>query len=186
MDTKWTMWRNHASAQDSINAWIGRCTKPWSGTQWTHVRYFRLSFSLVFFSKKKKKFRFQIILKPWVQASSLNSGKQFNSVPWPIGVSGGSWGTIQQRSSILFCGRLWHRQGCPLLDIVHPAFPLPTTVLPTLQGALKDGSGEAVAVYDMPKPGKFLLCDCKRAVASKSHADTDACKSQFFPSTIPG
>ena len=48
-------------------------------------------------------------------------------------VVGGTWEMIQQRSSSgLFCGRLvWavllHRQGCPLFDVVHPAFPLPTT-----------------------------------------------------------
>ena len=39
-----------------------------------------------------------------------------------------------------------------VFDIVHPAFPLPTTVSPTLQGALKDGSGEAVAECEMPEP----------------------------------
>ena len=31
-----------------------------------------------------------------------------------------------------------------LFGVVHPAFPLPTTASPTLQDALKDGSGEAV------------------------------------------
>ena len=51
--------------------------------------------------------------------------------------------TIQQRSSSsLFCRRpceqFWHGQGCPLFDVDHPAFPLPTTASPTLQGALKD------------------------------------------------
>lgn len=35
-----------------------------------------------------------------------------------------------------------HRQGHPLSDIVHSAFPLPTAVLPTIQGALKGGFGE--------------------------------------------
>ena len=29
-------------------------------------------------------------------------------------------------------------------DVVHPAFPLLTTALPTLQDALKNGFGEAV------------------------------------------
>ena len=37
------------------------------------------------------------------------------------------------------CERLWHGKGCPLYDVVHPAFPLLTMVSPTLQGALKDG-----------------------------------------------
>ena len=40
--------------------------------------------------------------------------------------------------------QFWHGQECPLLDAVHPVSPLPTTALPTLQGALKDGFGEAV------------------------------------------
>ena len=35
---------------------------------------------------------------------------------------------------------------CPLFVVVHPAFPLPTTASPTLQGALKDGFGGAVMV----------------------------------------
>ena len=36
------------------------------------------------------------------------------------------------------CEQLWHGQRCPLFDLVHPAFPLPTTASPTLQHALKD------------------------------------------------
>ena len=37
-----------------------------------------------------------------------------------------------------------HVQGRPLFDVVHPAFPLPTTALSTLQGALNDGFGKVV------------------------------------------
>ena len=48
--------------------------------------------------------------------------------------------------------------GCPLFG-VHPAFPLPTTVSPTLQGALKDGFGEAVTACDMPEPWKLPSLD---------------------------
>ena len=44
--------------------------------------------------------------------------------------------------------QFWHGQGCPLFDVVHPAFPLPTTASPTLQGAIKDGSGEAILVCE--------------------------------------
>ena len=40
-------------------------------------------------------------------------------------------------------------------DVVYPACPLPTTMLPTLQGALKDGFGEAVTVCDLPEACKF-------------------------------
>ena len=36
------------------------------------------------------------------------------------------------------CEQSWHGQGCPLFDVVHPAFPLPTTASPTLQGDLKE------------------------------------------------
>ena len=67
--------------------------------------------------------------------------------------------TIQQTSS-LFCGRplceqIWHGQGCPLFDVFHPAFPLPTMASPALQGALKDDFGEAVVVHDMNGPCEF-------------------------------
>ena len=51
------------------------------------------------------------------------------------------------------------REGCPLLDVVHPAFSLLTTALPTLQGALIDGFGEAVTACDMPKPCTFPSLD---------------------------
>ena len=49
-------------------------------------------------------------------------------------------------------GMIQRRQGCPLLDIVHQAFLLSTVVVPTLQGALKDGFGEAVVQCDMSEP----------------------------------
>ena len=52
-----------------------------------------------------------------------------------------------------------HDQGCPLFDVVHPAFPLPTTASPTLQSAQKDGFGEAVVACDMPEPCKFPSLD---------------------------
>ena len=61
------------------------------------------------------------------------------------------------------CEQIWHGQGCPLFDVVHTAFPLPTTASPTLQGALKDSFGEAVVACDRPKPCKFLSLDsCQR------------------------
>ena len=47
------------------------------------------------------------------------------------------------------CEQFWRGQGCPLFDVVHPAFTLPTTASPTLQGALKDGFGQAVVACDM-------------------------------------
>ena len=72
---------------------------------------------------------------------------------------------IQQRSSsTLFCKRLYrqqfrHGQGCPLSDVVHPAFPLLSKASPTLQDALKDGFGEAVVTSDVLKPCKFPSLD---------------------------
>ena len=50
------------------------------------------------------------------------------------------------------CEKLWRRQERPLFDVVHPAFPLPTTELLTLQGALNHGFGEAVVACDMKEP----------------------------------
>ena len=54
------------------------------------------------------------------------------------------------------CEQFWHGQICPLFDVVHPAFPLPTTASPTLHSALRNGSGEAVTTCDMSNPCKFL------------------------------
>ena len=49
------------------------------------------------------------------------------------------------------CEQFWHGQGCPLFDVIHPAFLLPTTASVIIQGALKDGFGEAVVACDIPK-----------------------------------
>ena len=49
------------------------------------------------------------------------------------------------------CKQFRHGQEYSLFDIVHRAFPLPTTASPTLKGALKDGFGETSAVCDMLK-----------------------------------
>ena len=55
----------------------------------------------------------------------------------------------------LSCEHFWHGCGCPLFDVVHPPFPLPTTASPTLQGALKGSLGEAGVACNMPKPCKL-------------------------------
>ena len=52
------------------------------------------------------------------------------------------------------CEQFWHGQEFSLFDVVHPAFPLPTTALPTLHGALKEGFEEAVVALNMPEPCK--------------------------------
>ena len=49
--------------------------------------------------------------------------------------------------------------GRPLLDVVHPTFPLLTTASPTLQGVLKDGFGKPVVAHGMPEPFKFPSLD---------------------------
>ena len=48
-------------------------------------------------------------------------------------------------------------------DVVHPALPLPTTALRTLQGVLKESFEEAVAACDMPEPCTFpFLGSCRK------------------------
>ena len=89
---------------------------------------------------------------------------QFSSVPLPTGSSGEHEGRFSRDPLPVFsaggsCGQFWHGQGCPLFDAVHPAFPLPTTASPTLQGVLKDGFREAVVACDMPEPRKFPSLD---------------------------
>ena len=50
------------------------------------------------------------------------------------------------------CAQFWHGQAHSLFYAVHPTVPLLTMALPTLQGALMDGFGEAVVAFDMPEP----------------------------------
>ena len=85
----------------------------------------------------------------------------FSSVPGPIGSLGGHEGRFSRDSRPVFyarspCEQFWHGQGCPCFDAAHPAFSLPTTASPTLQGALKDGFGEAVVACYMLEPCKLL------------------------------
>ena len=47
---------------------------------------------------------------------------QFSRDPLPVFSAGGH------------CERFWYGQGCPLFDVVHPAFSPPIMALPTLQG----------------------------------------------------
>ena len=62
---------------------------------------------------------------------------------------------------------------CPLFDVAHPAFPLPTTASPTLQGAPKDGFGEAVVVCDMPELSKFPSLDSCQKRFLWTHKEVD-------------
>ena len=75
--------------------------------------------------------------------------------PFTYWVTAWTWGTIQQRfSSSLFCRRqslavlAWAGMATLWIYVVQLAFPLSNQAMPTLQGALKDGFGEAF----MPGP----------------------------------
>ena len=56
---------------------------------------------------------------------------------------------------------------------VHPAFPLFTTASPTLQGAMKDGVGEAVMPCDMSEPCKFWSRDSCQKRFLWTHKEVD-------------
>ena len=77
--------------------------------------------------------------------------------------------------------QFWQGQGCPLFNVVHPAFPLPTTASPTLQGALNDGFGEAVVTCDMPKPSKLSSFDSCQKRLLWTHKEVD-----FAPHPVVG
>ena len=69
--------------------------------------------------------------------------------------------------------QFWHGQICPLFDVVHPAFLLPTTASLTLQGALKDGFGEAVVACDMPEPCQFSSVGSCQKRSVWTHKEVD-------------
>ena len=56
---------------------------------------------------------------------------------------------------------------------MHPAFPLPTTASPSLQGALKDGFGEAVMACDMPETCRFPSLDSCQKGFMWTHKEVD-------------
>ena len=69
--------------------------------------------------------------------------------------------------------QFWQGQGCPLSNVHHPAFPLSTTALPTLQGALKDGFGVVAVPRDMPEPCELPSLDScqKRSLWTNKEVD---------------
>ena len=103
---------------------------------------------------------------------------QFSSVPRPIGSSGGPDRRFSRYSFAVssaegHCEQFRHGQGGPLFDVVHPALPLSNTASSTLQGALKDGSGETVVACDMPKPCKFPSLDSCQKRFLWTHKEVD-------------
>ena len=62
-------------------------------------------------------------------------------------VTDGSAEIIFQSSAEDPCEQFGCGQECLLFDVVHPAVPLPITLLPILQGALTSGSGEVVVAH---------------------------------------
>ena len=84
----------------------------------------------------------------------------FHFSPLTDWIAGGHNSRFSRDPLPVFCAggpreQLWHGQGCPLFDVVHPAFPLPTAASSTLQGALKGGFGHAVEACDITELCKF-------------------------------
>ena len=68
----------------------------------------------------------------------------------------GVWWMIYDTGEILLQSSVGDQCEHLFSDVVHPAFPLPTTALPTL-GAPKDGFGEAARVHDMPESWPIII-----------------------------
>ena len=106
-----------------------------------------------------------------VRSGQVRSGQVSPSTEW-VKDEGWGWGYAGRFSrdpvAVFFCARdhpeqFQHGQGCPLLDVVRPAFPLPTAASPTHHGVLKNGFGETVVACDMPEPCEFLsLASCQK------------------------
>ena len=60
--------------------------------------------------------------------------------------------------------QFWHGQACSFFDVVHSAFPLPTTALPALQVAPKDGVRMAVMACNMP----HMTCNMPQTLSLKT------------------
>ena len=64
--------------------------------------------------------------------------------------------------------------GCPLFDVVHPAFPLPTMAPITHPPRCpKDGSGQAVVACDIPEPRTFPCLDSCQKRFLWTHKEVD-------------
>ena len=68
--------------------------------------------------------------------------------------------------------------GVGTVDVVRPAFPLPTTASPTFQGDLTVDFGEAVVAYDISEPCKFPSLDCCQKRFLWTHKEVDLAPHQ--------
>ena len=66
------------------------------------------------------------------------------------------------------------------MDIVRPAFPLPTTASPTLQGTLGSGFGNAVVACDMPEPFEFPSHDSCQKRFLRTNKEDDLARHPVF------
>ena len=66
-----------------------------------------------------------------------------------------------------------HEQKCPVFDVVCPAFPLPTTAPPTLQGALMDAFGKDVMCVTSPRHESSPSFDSCRERFLWAHKEAD-------------
>ena len=120
-----------------------------------------------------------VCFQPWCNPQWLIGLKavKFSLVTLPIGSSGGHEGWIIRDPFPVFppggsCDQFWHGQEYPLF-VVLPALPLLTAASPTLQGALKNGFGEAVVAYDTPKLCRFLSLDSCQKKFLWTYKDVD-------------
>ena len=118
-----------------------------------------------------------------MRRSTLGCSVQFSSVPCPIKSSGVHKERFSRDPLPIFsagghCEQFWHGQGRPLFHVAHPAYPLPTTASPTLQGALNDDFGEAVVICDMSKPCRFPSLDFCQTIFLWTHKEVDLAPHQ--------
>ena len=86
---------------------------------------------------------------------------------------------LQRFSAEGHCEHLLHGQGCLLFDFVRPAFPLPTTASPSLQGP-EGRFGEAVVACDLPKPCTYPSSE-RKPKSSPARTDAGGCRAVGMP-----
>ena len=79
-----------------------------------------------------------------------------------------NWVDMRDNSAEIFLKTFTRKAPLSRYDM-GKAFPLPTMVLPILNGALRNGFGEAVATCNMPKPCKYLTWQLPEEVSVEPH-----------------